>query len=170
MEQYQDEMIDEETEVSINMDKGISYKDIVMNQFKKITFICNTEFRGGFYQTKFDTRGKATEVYVPDSREVFNNAVYSFALVLIPRFDDVMKEAFKTYKQKNKENKEWFLKNTSIEEEVVLGEPFYENIKDKILLETYKEKKLVIYQYLFKELSKLLARLNYFDYLGGTYA
>jgi len=162
-------MLDEETEIMISNDKAITFKDICMIQFKKVTMLANTEFRGGFYNVIYDKNGKPTEQYIPDTREVFNNSVYSLALLLIPKFDNKMKEAFTKFREKNRENKKKFIDESSIDEEVVLGEAFYENIKDKILLETYKEKKLLIYQYLFKELSKLLARQNYFEFTGGTY-
>ena len=48
-------------------------------------------------------------------------------------------------------------------------EAFYESQEDKILLEQFKTKKLILHLELFTELSKALADCNYFELVGGVY-
>ena len=152
-----------------NDEKSISYKDIVMIQYKKISSLLNTEFRGGFYQKTTSDSGEKKVVYVEDTREVFNNAVICLVLLLIPRFKDEMKKAYEDFKIKKKKMEQEFIDQTTIKEEVVLGEDYYKDMKDKLLLETLKIKKLKLHQLLFKDLSIFLNEINHLGFTGGTY-
>jgi len=161
---------DEQDEVEIGPSGGISYKDIVLSQFRKITLLSNVEFRGGFYTIIQNKKGgEDKEVYVPDSREIYSNAVYALGILLISKFNPEMKTHWAEYDRLMKENKKAFLDSTEIEETVILGERFYEDTKEKISLETYKITKLEINQWLYSQLSLLLASINYMELGGGVY-
>ncbi len=148
---------------------GDSFKDVVMSQLRKITNFFNTEYRGGYYSTIETKNGNEKEVYVQDSREVLCNSIHCLALILRPKFEKAMQEYFPIFETKLKKLSDVFIEATSCEEEVILGEGFYENVKDKILLETYRNKKLALYIELFDMLSKELSAKNYLSFMGGTF-
>lgn len=159
----------EGTSEEIEFSTGNSFKDIVMWQLHQVTRFCNVEFRGGFYTNVETKDGGEKEIYVQDTRDVFGNAIFALTLLLQPRFDKQMKEDFLEYRTKLKKIETEFLEKSSVDEEVILGEAFYENDKDKIYLETYKNKRLVLNQRLYARISDLLARLQYMDVLGKSY-
>jgi hypothetical protein len=78
-----------------------------------------------------------------------------------------MEESFKNFKLKLKVIEKEFIEKSSVNETVILGESFYESTDDKILLETYRNKKLKLYLSLFDKLSGLLAGHNY-GQIGGA--
>lgn len=157
---------DEDMEISLS---GNSFKDIIMMQLRRSTLLSNVEFRGGYYTAYTTKGGEVKEVYVQDSREMFSNSVYSLALLLKPKFDSEMGIFFEHFEDKTKVLTNEFLKKTKMDDEVVLGESYYEDVEDKIHLETYRHKKLALYLSLFGEICSLLARLNYLDIGGGVY-
>jgi len=88
---------------------------------------------------------------------------------LLPKFDDKMKEAYEEYQTTLESIEKEFMDSTEADEEVILGERFYEKIKEKVSLETYKIKRLKMHQILFSELSLMLARINYMEMGGGIF-
>jgi len=155
--------------IELGQKGGISYKDIVLQQYRQITLFSNVEFRGGFYNTFVNSRGEEKTQYIPDSREIYSNAVYALAQLLINKFDGKMQQAYEEYEEMKEANKKWFIDISTPKEEIILGERFYEETTDKINFETYKTKMLEIHQYLYTQLSLLLSRLNYLEFGGGTY-
>ncbi len=162
----QDRTQDEIEDIEMSPGGGNTFKDIVMSQLRRVTQLSSTEFRGGYYTLVPTKSGVDKEIYVQDSREVFSNATYALALLLKPKFDEKMNEAFETFNTKLKARQKDFMDASSVDEEVILGETFYDNEKDKILLETYRNKKLRLHLSLFAEISKQLSRVNYME-LGG---
>jgi hypothetical protein len=149
--------------------RTMAFKDVVLIHLKRIMELSACEMRGGYNVTITDKKGNERELYVEDSRERISNAIYAFSLLLQPKFDKIMKEKFKESIQKREELKQKFLESSSIEEKEVLGEGYYENTKDKVLLEEYKISKLQLYWDLFSELSNLLGRINYMEIGGGSF-
>ena len=160
---------DDVDDIEISPGGGNSFKDIVMSQLRRVTQLSSTEFRGGYYTLVPTKAGVDREVYVQDSREVFSNAVYALALLLKPKFDAEMDNSFKTFNNKLKDRQDDFMKKSSVEEEVILGESFYDKEEDKILLETYRNKKLKLHLSLFAEISRQLSRVNYMELGGDTF-
>ncbi len=160
---------DDIDDIEISPGGGNSFKDIVMSQLRRVTQLGSTEFRGGYYSTVPTKSGVDKEIYVQDSREVFSNAVYTLALLLKPKFKKDMNTAFTNFNDKLKERQKGFMGKSSIDEEIILGESFYDNEKDKILLETYRNKKLRLHLSLFAELCKELGRLNYMELSGDSF-
>ena len=148
---------------------GNSFKDILMSHLRRVTQLSSVEFRGGYYSTVPTKSGVDKEIYVQDSREVFSNAVYVLALLLKPKFDKEMEKSFGTFNTKLQERQKEFIKKSSVEEEVILGESFYDDEKDKILLETYRNRKLKLHLALFAEISNQLARINYMELSGDSF-
>ena len=50
--------MEEQDSIELTGGGGLSYKEIVLNQFRKITELCNVEFRGGFYSTFINAKGE----------------------------------------------------------------------------------------------------------------
>ena len=156
-------------DLEINPSGGNSFKEIVMLQLRKVTQFANVEWHGGYYTSTTTKTGQEKEIYIQDSREVFSNSVYILTLLLKPKFDTDMDTALKNFNTKLKERQDKFIKESSPDEEVILGESFYTTDEDKILLETYRNKKLKLHLSLFSEISKQLARLKYMELGGGTF-
>lgn len=146
-----------------------SFKDIVMAQLHKINQLSNVEFRGGFYTIFITKTGEEKEIYVQDTREAYSNAVFQFSMLMQPKYDEEMHKKFKLFEDKLKLLEVDFLEISTVDDEVVLGEIYYTTKEDKVALETYKVKKLRLYQRLFLHLSRLLAKQNYMEFLGKTY-
>lgn len=88
----------------------ISFREIVLQHLRRILSLTAVEFAGGYYQenTQLTRSGLAIKEkrYIPDSREVYGNAVDGLFDILFPHFDKIMKkdmEEFKTFKQKETE-------------------------------------------------------------------
>ena len=160
---------DDIDDIEISPGGGNSFKDIVMSQLRRVTQLGSTEFRGGYYTSVPTKSGVDKEIYVQDSREVFSNATYTLALLLKPKFDKIMTTSFNNFNTKLKKRQKDFMGASSVDEEIILGETFYTNEKDKILLETYRNKKVRLHLSLFTEISKLLGRLNYMELSGDSF-
>jgi len=159
----EEEYIDDDMEFS---GKPSSFKEIVMEHLRRITSLSSVELRGGYYTILTTKQGEEKEVYVQDSRAALENAIYCFAQLLIPKFDDRTKKAFEKFRDDLAVLKKGFLKLTKINDNEVLGEGYY-NDEEKKLLEEYKIKKLWLYIEFFTDLSILLAKHKYFE-MGGA--
>jgi len=161
--------MDDNADIDIIPNSGNTYRDILMNQFSKVTGMCNVEFRGGFW-TKIPIKGGEEKlIYVPDTRETFCNGTMGLAIILRPRFDKKMRESFKTMKKLLKGLQKEFMDKSIVKESVILGENFYTDEKDKIALEEYRNKKLALHLSLFSRLNKEMNRLNYLEISGATF-
>ena len=156
------------TEVEIDTTGG-NFLEIVMIQLGKVVSHANVEFRGGYYSTVESQNGEDKIVYVPDTREIYANSILALCYLLKPRFDKNMRDKFKIFKEQMKKIEKEFIDASEVEEEIILGEAFYENTNDKILFETYRQKKLRLYIGLFASLTAFLARKNYFEMVGGVF-
>lgn len=155
-------------DVDISSD-GDPYKDIIFNHIANVMRYSSVEFRGGYWTKVVDKMGNEREIYIPDTRDIYCNACYSLALILLPKFDDQMKKDYDDFKKKKKDLKQSFIDQTEIEEDVVLGEGYYQSEKDKLLLESYKQKKLEIHLFLFAKITLFLGRINFMQIVGGIF-
>lgn len=145
------------------------FKEIVMRQMYKVTMNGNVEFRGGYTAIRIAKNGQEIEIYVPDTRETFCNGVLILAYLLKPKFTEDMKIAFKKYVKKIKTITNEFTSASTVDEKVILGDSYYTEERDKILLETYRNKKLRIHLFLYQKISQLLKDLNYLEIGGETF-
>lgn len=155
-----------EIEYNPNTNKK-SFAMLALEQFERLILFSNVEFRGGFYMIAQDSKGMAKEIYVPDSRDVFCNCCFSLALLMKPKFTKPMEAAYASIIEKLNAIKKDFIDKSSEDEDVILGESFYDNEKDKILLEQYKQKRLNIFLRLYSEISLEMQRHKYFQLIGG---
>lgn len=140
----------------------LTFKMILLEYIRKVGTLFSCEFRGGFY-SMVETKHGQKEIYVEDTRERLCNAVEYLFTILCPHFDKDMKKKAKVFEKLKKKLEYKFIKDSTPEEEVILGDAFYDLTKDKVLLETYKQKKLKLYILLFRQLNRFLYRYRYMD-------
>ena len=159
--QYQD--------VDIDINNASSYKDIFLRQLSKIISEGSKEMRGG-YTSHFESKnGTIKEQYTPDSRETYCNSILSFVQLLKPKFDKDTKKICNDFDNALKELQDDFIKKSSTEETIILCESFYEDIKDKLLLEEYRMRKLQLFRDLFDNINKWLKKVNWLEIGDETY-
>ena len=141
----------------------LTFKDIILQHLRKLTELSSVEFRGGYTIIVTTRAGDSKENYIPDSREIFINAVQVFADMLYPYFDDDMKTNFNTLGEALEKSGEEFMEASSVKETIILGSSYYNNDKDRILHEQYKQGKLGLYKILFRDLCCFLYRKKYLE-------
>jgi len=147
---------------------GDPYKDLIMWQLKQVCRSSNVEFRGGFYITVSDKTGNDREIYIQDTREVFCNAIHLFAILTQNNFKPAEEKAFLKFKEDLKAIEDEFMQKSSVDEDIILGEPFYENPRDKILLEMFKNKKVKVHRNLLVSIISTVSKKNSFANNGGV--
>lgn len=141
----------------------ISFRLIALNYLRKIGILSAVEFRGGFYLTHITKSGEEKELYVPDTRDTYCNAVEYFYTILYPHFDDKMKKKGIAFEKLIEDNAKDFMEKSSVDETIILGSSFYTETKDKIFLEEYKNKKLSLFIKLFRYINSFLKRTYYME-------
>lgn len=146
------QFIDAETYGGIQKE-GMTYQQIVLYQVSRITKKASTEWKGGYYNYvphPNPNRNSAMQIYVPDSRKEFINAVQCLADMLFPYYD----------KQAEKEVKEFF---ENVDEDL-------EKLKNKLKDENdtfnkfdYWDERAEYYRKLLKPLLTLLRRMNFLE-------
>jgi hypothetical protein len=129
-----------------------SFPLLAIEQFERAILAHNVEFRRGYNIKRASVNGEVIEEYVPNTRDVFCNTCKALALIIYPSFTTHMKSKYEELMKELEELEAEFLKNTSIQEDVVLGEIYYKTREDKILFESYQQLKVKIHQELFREL------------------
>ncbi len=140
-----------------------TFKEVLFSHLRRITKVATNEMRGGYYSTMVTKSGGEKDIYVPDTRETYCNGVLCLAHISIHKFDKTMKEKWKSFNEISAKLEKAFVDKSSIDEEVILGEGYYKDPKDQILLEQYRIKKLRLFQSLFLSLNKLFGRKNWME-------
>ena len=140
----------------------LTFKIIVLEYLKRIGFYCSCELRGG-YKAFIETKTGVKETYVEDTRERLCNSIEFLYNLLAPHFDEKMKNHARKFLKIRQIYRTNFIKESTPKEKVVLGDVFYTEQSDRILLETFKQKKLQLYILLFRHLNKFLARKRYME-------
>ena len=131
----------------------VDYPTMVLNQVNNILKLASKELRGGYQRTNRTESGGQVyieQIYVPDTREEYSNAVEALSNLTFAHFDDKM----------NKANEELNEKLESYKEEC-MEEEFHLK-KMKLNQEKYAELKLKNRRKLFRELCSFWKRKNYF--------
>ena len=123
----------------------ITFQQICLQHYKKILEIATKEFTIGYWN--YVTQGNiVNKSYETDKRKEFSQAVEIMADALIPHFDKTMTDFYKKH-------------------EKAIGEG---DKDEKGKKKTVSEKNLELNKLLFRELSCLLHRLDYFTSKGYT--
>ena len=154
------DFVDAESDYGLHTKEEITFQSIILRYLNKICNLSAVEFRGGFYM-QVDSKTGVKEVYVSDTREMYCNAVECLFNMLFPHFDKDMGKAGENIEKDLKKIQDAFIKISTPEEKVILGEGFYNEEKDKIALEEYRQTKLQLFLILFRNLSSFLHRKNY---------
>lgn len=126
---------------------GLTFKQIVLMHINRCVQNGSCEFRGGFWQNI--NRGNYSDsVYVPDSRDVYNNSVKMLRALLLGYFDAKMQKADDELQKEMEDAKK------ELEEA---------QRKDKEVRSEWYSFKIDWHIRLFEELIKLSKRLNFFE-------
>ncbi len=133
--------------------KGFTFKDIVLRQFRRIGELACVEFRGGFFN-----KTPNGEIYVPDSREMYSNAIDALSDMLCSRFDKEMEDI---------ENE--VVKNEEKMIEDLSGKFTLKGLKgeyremNEVSNELFRKEKLKLSRKLFRGLASFLHRNKYLE-------
>lgn len=153
-----------------------SFRGILMDYIRGIGKLSKVEFRGGYWMTKTKTLpgGVVLEenIYIPDTREEYCNAIDWLHDILLPYFDDDTLEWYKEIKSASTQinhkldriREEFLIDAEAVE---ILNSENYPDQKQKNSLEIYKFKKLRLHRELFQIINIFLKKNNYFDDLSG---
>lgn len=139
----EDRFEDGENSFGSGKSDSLSFNSILMRHLERITRLASVEFKGGYSQQKtIPVAGTLMQqdIYVPDTRECYINAIENLSDLLLPNFDDEMTK-----------DEDKFV--TEIEE-------IKKTIKDD---EDFKDEKRKIIRKLFRSISKFLNRKNYLE-------
>ena len=163
------EITPETTELEIDTTGG-NFLEVIYFQYHQVLMKMNREMRGGFYSREIIKGTEETRlIYVPDTREEFCETLIGLCATLITKFDKKMRDQWKEHIKLEQQLEKNFMDNTSVQEDVILGEDYYESTEDKVHLEMYKQRKIKLYKNLFFKLNLFLGRKNYFEITGGIF-
>ncbi len=143
----------------------LSFKDIILGHVKTIGSHSSVEFRGGFYLSVLTKAGDERQIYIPDTRETFSNSVIYLHSLLHAHFDKEMTKVSNEFIKRKREYEDEFMKKSTVEESVILGDVYYKTDGDKILLEEFRQRKLKLCIILFRQLCDFLYRKKYLEVL-----
>lgn len=130
---------------------GYTFKDIIMAQVSRITRLASREFRGGYWETKFDAKGNETRKYIPDSRMEYANAINILLDILEPYVED--KKILEEIDKIEKDFKEKIKKLTD-------EDGIFAKDQESVILHSYesmKSRRLIL-----RQLVKYLKSVDYF--------
>jgi len=149
------QFIDADQQQGSGFGKGVSFRDIVMEQFRRCAVNGSKEWKGGYWSEKVMVAKMgeySSQVWVPDSRQEFIHAVNILHDLLINLEDDKFKEQYKEW------NENWQNLRNELNELMKQGrKKSGEAFNDKA--ECWRGK--------FRALNKLMHRLQYLE--GGSY-
>lgn len=123
----------------------MEFREIILQQLKRILELCSNEFRGGYWTQKQEGY-QVVRQYIPDSRKCYIQSVENFSIILFPHFDKTMVEAYKKYNESIEKDKKELKKKYTEKDELKFN---------------LVENKLVLAHTLFKDLNSLLHRKKY---------
>lgn len=132
-------------------DDKIDFKQICLGHYKKILEISTAEFTGGYFNYVYSAN-TTNKTYVTDKRAEFTQAIELLALALFPHFDEQMKKDYQKYLKQEEELREKYADDDGFIRHNDSG-----NNKLKYSIEV-----LEIMKELFRDLSSLMFRLDYF--------
>ena len=143
MSNYEQPQIISEGEDYRNKNEGGNYKEIVLKQVNRVVDNTSKEMREGFWVTSQPSPNVSPQKlrYVGDSRRELVRSLDCLHDLLLPKFDDVIKE-----------------KSTEIYEELTKIRSDGEESKD---MGRYWKDKVEKYRDLFKQLCLFLDRINF---------
>ena len=133
----------------------LNFKFIVLQHLKKIGEYASVEMRGGYWEEKMRFAGGMgipEKYYVPDSREVYSNAVDYFTDILFAHFDKEMEEK---QEEIDKELEECY--------KLIFNNEKYKKNSYEWKQRSYRIDKVDIKRKLFRSLCSFLYRKKYLE-------
>lgn len=124
----------------------IDFKTIILKHYQKILDISFREFTSGYWNYTITKDGEH-KTYVSDAREEYMQSVELLASALYSYFDDGMKKDYALFLKRDKKLREMHLNNLGFVDKTDIP---------------YSIKRLRLIKKLFRSLSCLLYRLDYF--------
>jgi hypothetical protein len=147
----------------------LTFKIIVLQHLKKIGEYASVELRGGFWEVRPNPNpqiNSETKIYIPDTREVYSNAVEYFFDILFPHFDKEMKKAGE---EAERSLKEVFEKTTvfvekdredTTAEEGEEQDRIFDKVENRVF---YRTERVKVNRKLFRDLCSFLYRRKYLE-------
>ena len=154
------QFIDAEARGGANNEK-ITFKDIVLSHLKKVGVFASVEMRGGFWEHKSHPNPNINETidtYIPDSREVYSNAVEFLFDLLYAHFDKKMMEAAEVF---GGELDSVYKENTKVVGSSKDSGFEFRKFKDGETKVVYRKERLKICRRMFRALCCFLKRKDY---------
>lgn len=126
---------------------GLTFKQIVLQHINRCVINGSVEFHGG-YQQSINRGNYSDYVYVPNSREVYNNSVKMLRALLLGYFDKQMKDADKQLQEEYDKSYEEYSQREQ---------------KGKEVKSEWNSFKVDWHIQLFEHLIMLSKRLNFFE-------
>lgn len=142
----------------ITNQEKIEFKQIVLQHLKKILELSSIEFHGGYNKTIQGNNSTSYE-YVPDTRKGYIQAIENFAMVLLPHFDNEMKDFYKA--RKERENQ--LIKELEGEKVGLVWVFNGKEISGIKVSKIYDRSRLELAEELFEQLNLLLKRIDYLN-------
>ncbi len=135
----------------VGKEDKVDFKQIVLGHYKKILEITTNEFTGGYYNYIYSAN-TTNKQYVSDKRAEFTQAVESLALALFPHFDEQM----------NKDYQKFLNSNNKLREKYADKDGFIRHTDEGNNKLHHSIEMVGVMKELFKDLSILMYRLDYF--------
>jgi len=164
------EFLDPSNSPTTAADSDFSFRWVVILHLRDILKIASVEMRGGYWVTKRKFAGNIETVenyWEEDKRDVYCNAVDALFDLLYPHLHDKCVEAIEKIYNEIEEEKKKTIKETSGEENELLGGDFYDG-KDKLVIEHFRVKNWRMHRQIFKYLNIELKRKKYFEMVGAV--
>ena len=130
----------------------LTFRGILLLFLNKILSLSCVEWHGGYWEEKtkiIGGMGTTEKHYIPDSREIYCNAVNSLSDILLPHFDKEMK---KSEEECEKELKEAYQNNI-----------YEKDGKKGFDKQSYRNDKVEVKRKLFRALNLFLERVKYME-------
>jgi len=136
-----------------------SFREVILIHLRKINGLSCVEWHGGFWMenTLLGKGGIAitNKVYIPDSREIYSNAVENFSDMLFAHFDeDMLAEEKDLQDQMSAALKDFSSK-------VIIGKNTYYKIITDQKSVSFRDQRRVLCRHLFRSLCSFLKRKSY---------
>lgn len=152
-----------------------SHQSLIMSSMNKCVEAGCNEMREGYWNNKLDKNGNTLRYYVEDTRKIFVESVDTVEMIMICDFDDEanksinkLKSDLDKYYQElcDEEKKDWTDSNETIKQtrwkQGIFFRKGYLNTKLPFY-QDYIEEQVKVARLIFKELTKLTKRLNWYE-------
>ena len=152
-----DALEDDMGQMELGNNAKLSFQDVKILLWQRIMMLTQTELRGGYYEKTYLSSGDTLQKYIKDERQIWQNSVRLFTKMIFYTLKKEHKDHYRQIEKKLNELKQEFMNKTKVNETVILSEAYYEDIQEKIALETLKVQTQELYEDWFEILSSIVS-------------